>query len=92
MCGIYLTNLNRNKDDVETIFKQSLKDNSPIEAVNHFAGLKAVADSVINPLTYWTKIKDENNLFAGYISSAVWSPEFKKNIAIGMVEKDFWNK
>ena len=46
----------------------------------------------INPLTYWIKIKDENNLFAGYISSAVWSPEFKKNIAIGMVEKDFWNK
>ena len=42
--------------------------------------------------TYWIKIKDENNLFAGYISSAVWSPEFKKNIALGLVEKDFWNK
>ena len=45
----------------------------------------------IKPITYWTKIIDENSLFAGNISSAAWSPEFKSNVAIGMVEKDFWD-
>lgn len=42
----------RNKSDLERAFKTSLPS-QPIEAVIHFAGLKAVSESVLNPLLYW---------------------------------------
>lgn len=28
---------------------------------------------------------------AGHISSAIWSPRFNRNIALGMLEKEFWS-
>tara|TARA_Y100001968_G_scaffold289244_1_gene292138 strand:- start:848 stop:1888 length:1041 start_codon:yes stop_codon:yes gene_type:complete len=39
-----------NKDDLEKVFKSAP---NPIEAVIHFAGLKAVSESLQNPLKYW---------------------------------------
>ena len=47
----------KNKNDIEKLFKMSLKLNKTIEFVIHFAGLKSVAESVENPLMYW-----ENNV------------------------------
>ena len=47
----------KNTCDIEKVFQKSLKLKKGIESVIHFAGLKSVADSVRNPLTYW-----ENNL------------------------------
>ena len=38
---------------VESVFKKSKERNSPIEAVIHFAGLKAVSESLVKPATYW---------------------------------------
>ena len=35
------------------VFHKAIKNNSPIEAVIHFAGLKSVEESIINPLMYW---------------------------------------
>jgi len=35
------------------VFNKALKINKPIEAVIHFAGLKAVGESVLKPLIYW---------------------------------------
>lgn len=32
-----------------------------------------------------------NGKFAGYISSAVWSPDFEINVAIGMIESPYWD-
>jgi len=29
--------------------------------------------------------------FAGHVTSVVWSPGYKTNVAIGMIEKDFWH-
>ena len=29
--------------------------------------------------------------FAGIVTTAIWSPRFKQNVALGMVEKNFWN-
>ena len=43
----------RNFNLIENIFLESIKKNSTIEAVVHFAGLKAVAESVKYPLLYW---------------------------------------
>ena len=44
-------------EDVEKLFRKAKKEGKDIDAVIHFAGLKSVADSVINPLSYW-----ENNV------------------------------
>ena len=48
----------RNANLLIDIFNQSKKNNSPIEAVIHFAGLKSVFDSTKYPLKYWS-----NNIF-----------------------------
>ena len=43
----------KNEDWLNEIFVNSKKENNPIMGVVHFAGLKAVAESVENPLGYW---------------------------------------
>ena len=43
----------RQKEFLESIFYRSLNDGVPIDGVIHFAGLKAVGESVIYPLKYW---------------------------------------
>tara|TARA_B100000212_G_scaffold54060_1_gene35591 strand:- start:3504 stop:4562 length:1059 start_codon:yes stop_codon:yes gene_type:complete len=48
----------KNKADIEKVFQKSLKIKKPIEAVIHFAGLKSVFDSIVDPLNYWN-----NNVF-----------------------------
>ena len=42
---------------LKNVFTNATKQNKKIDAVIHFAGLKAVAESVINPIKYW-----ENNV------------------------------
>lgn len=43
----------RDKGKLNNVFKEAKEENIPIEAVIHFAGLKSVAESVINPIIYW---------------------------------------
>ena len=43
----------RNTALLEALFTEAQAANHPIEAVIHFAGLKAVGESVANPLRYW---------------------------------------
>ncbi len=47
----------RNKEDLRKIFFEEIDQGVPISGVIHFAGLKAVNESIRNPLMYW-----ENNL------------------------------
>ena len=47
----------KNISDIEKIFKNCLKQFKKVEGVIHFAGLKSVFDSVMDPLSYW-----ENNV------------------------------
>ena len=49
----------RDREVVEKLFQHATKNNIGIESVIHFAGLKAVAESVSDPLSYW-----DNNLLA----------------------------
>ena len=51
----------RKKDFIDYVFKTALKEKKAIDGVIHFAGLKAVAESVIKPLNYW-----ENNVLGSY--------------------------
>ena len=40
----------------------------------------------------WWDLKDiNNNNKVGSITSGIWSPDFNTNIAIGMVDKNYWN-
>ncbi len=43
----------RDKTSLDNVFKESIAEHKPIEAVFHFAGLKSVYESVSNPLDYW---------------------------------------
>ncbi len=43
----------RNENFLEEIFLLSSKNGKPISAVIHFAGLKAVGESVLFPIKYW---------------------------------------
>ena len=47
----------RDKKFLDTVFQRSEDEGKSIEGVIHFAGLKSVAESVINPVKYW-----ENNV------------------------------
>tara|TARA_B100000886_G_scaffold273218_1_gene197130 strand:- start:1768 stop:2823 length:1056 start_codon:yes stop_codon:yes gene_type:complete len=51
----------KNKEFIDNIFKESHQDGNPIKGVIHFAGLKAVAESVTKPLLYWN-----NNVLGSY--------------------------
>ena len=61
----------RSIEDIEKVFQMSLKLKKEIESVIHFAGLKSVGESVVNPLNYWDnnvngtlnllKIMEKNN-------------------------------
>ncbi len=53
----------RNKSEIDKLFIDSKISSKPINAVIHFAGLKAVAESVINPILYWDmNVKSTINL------------------------------
>lgn len=43
----------RNKSWLESIFQEFKDINMPIESVIHFAGLKSVNESILNPFLYW---------------------------------------
>jgi len=49
------------KEFIDSVFKKSKKESKPINGVIHFAGLKSVSESVLNPLTYW-----ENNVVGSF--------------------------
>ena len=47
----------RNENKIDALFLTAIENNRPIEAVIHFAGLKSVSESKLDPLFYW-----ENNV------------------------------
>ncbi len=51
----------RDKSFIDSLFKSSAKEGKPIDGVIHFAGLKAVAESVVDPIKYW-----DNNVIGSF--------------------------
>ncbi len=43
----------RHKKELDDLFNQSIEEGKPIKAVIHFAGLKSVRESILDPLEYW---------------------------------------
>ena len=43
----------RDHDSIKNVFELEFRNNQRIDAVIHFAGLKAVGESTIDPLKYW---------------------------------------
>ena len=53
----------RDIHNIENVFRKSLDSGFPIEGVIHFAGLKSIAESLINPILYWdVNVKGTINL------------------------------
>ena len=59
----------RNAALLDQLFAEASASGQPIEAVIHFAGLKAVGESVAEPLLYW-----DVNLAAPAPCSRPWMP------------------
>ena len=51
----------RNKKFIDSVFEKANDEKNPIEGVVHFAGLKAVSESVSEPILYW-----ENNVIGSF--------------------------
>ena len=70
----------RNISFLQEVFLEAKKKNNPIDGVIHFAGLKAVKESILNPILYWDvnvngsinlfKIMEENNCTTILFSSS----------------------
>ena len=43
----------RDKESLDRIFRDSIKEHNPIQVVIHLAGLKSVSESLKDPLYYW---------------------------------------
>ena len=43
----------KNQKDIERVFQTGIKLNMNIESVIHFAGLKSVKESCLDPINYW---------------------------------------
>ncbi len=65
----------RNKSFLDEIFFKLQKENNPIRGVIHFAGLKAVSESLSKPLLYW-----ENNVYGSICLFDVMKKYDCKNI------------
>ena len=75
----------RNRFEIDKVFKEAYLS-KPITAVIHFAGLKAVSESVGNPLLYWDmdvnssinllQVMDQNNCRKIIFSSSATIYEF----------------
>jgi dimethylsulfoniopropionate demethylase len=48
-----------------------------------------ISGKPLSPCRSTWEIRD-NNVSVGKVTSAVWSPDFKTNVAIGMIHKDHW--
>tara|TARA_Y100001968_G_C19312468_1_gene694928 strand:- start:55 stop:1101 length:1047 start_codon:yes stop_codon:yes gene_type:complete len=70
----------RDEKLIDKIFKDSIRENNPIETVIHLAGLKSVYESFTNPLHYWDvnvsgtqkllEIMNENKCYSIVFSSS----------------------
>jgi len=80
------------KKFIKDVFLEITKDNKEIDGVIHFAGFKSVAESIINPLSYWRnnligtinllEIMDEFNCTSLVFSSSATVYKPKDNLIL----------
>ena len=89
----------RNISFIDSVFSEFKDKNMPFDSVIHFAGLKAVEESVINPLVYWEvnvistinllRIMSKNNCYKlVFSSSATIYDQTKKGTFVEDSEKN----
>ena len=77
----------RDKSFLDRIFFNAIKDKNPFEAVIHFAGLKAVSESLSKPILYW-----ENNVYGSICLFEVMRKYNCKNIVFSSSASIYENK
>jgi len=77
-------------DGVEHIGKEALQQALAQGPNKQIRAISIQGDPVLPNIQPWHLF--QNNQPAGLITSAVWSPDFQTNVAIGMVDANFWNE
>ena len=73
----------RDKNLLDKIFKDSIKEFNPIQIVIHLAGLKSVSDSLTDPLHYWdVNVGGTQNLLATMKENNCYSIVFSSSATI----------
>ncbi len=61
------------------------------EPARQIRPVEIVGDAVPSCTALWP-LSAPDGAFAGYVSSAAWSPDFETNVAIAMVEQVYWHE
>jgi len=77
-------------DDLHYIGKQSLAQIRADGASRQIRGIRFDGDKCPLCASTWPLTVD--NVEAGHISTAIWSPRLKCNVSLGMLESDYWNQ
>ena len=73
----------RNLSTLDKLFAEAAASNQPFEAVIHFAGLKAVGESVKKPLLYWdVNVAGSRNLLAAMDAHACRTLVFSSSATV----------
>ena len=73
----------RNTKTLDQLFSDAAASNQPVEAVIHFAGLKAVGESVQKPLLYWdVNVSGSRNLLAAMDTHACRTLVFSSSATV----------
>ena len=73
----------RNTKTPDQLFSDAAASNQPVEAVIHFAGLKAVGESVQKPLLYWdVNVSGSRNLLAAMDAHACRTLVFSSSATV----------
>ena len=76
-------------DNFDYIGRNALGKITPDNLKRQIRGLK-IDGAPVPPCTdSWSL--SVNDQFAGEVTSAAWSPDFECNLAIGMIEREFWD-
>lgn len=76
-------------DDLQYIGKEALAAVRTVGPLQQIRGIRFDGDKCPPCASTWPLMADDKD--AGFISTAIWSPRLKCNVALGMVKAEYWN-
>jgi len=75
-------------DDLDYIGRPALERIADLGHARQIRGLVFAGEPCQAPQFPWPVTIDNHQV--GYVTSASWSPRFEQNVALAMIERDFW--
>lgn len=86
-CGLgKFCNPTEDSDHIGLAAMKREKESGPVQQIR---AISISGDAVKPPTAAWPLLKDGTKV--GQVTSAAWSPDFKTNVAIGMVDAKYWD-